>query len=111
GPVSSRLLVNCAGLYSDEIARLAGDEPGVRIIPFRGEYYLLRPESRSLVRNLIYPVPDPALPFLGVHFTRMLSGDVEAGPNAVLALAREGYRWLQVNAGELWETLAYPGFR
>lgn len=111
GAVACRLLVNCAGLYSDVVARLAGDDPGVRIVPFRGEYYLLRPERRGLVRNLIYPVPDPALPFLGVHFTRMVSGEVEAGPNAVLALAREGYSWGRLNARELWGTLRYAGFR
>jgi len=103
-------LVNCAGLYSDEVARLAGAAPDVRIIPFRGEYYMLRPDRRDLVRGLIYPVPDPAFPFLGVHFTRTVHGDVEAGPNAVLAFAREGYRLGQVNRGELFGTLGYRGF-
>jgi L-2-hydroxyglutarate oxidase len=88
GEVRCRYLVNCAGLQSDRVARLAGVEPGVRIVPFRGEYYELLPERRDLVRNLIYPVPDPELPFLGVHFTRMIAGGVEAGPNAVLASAR-----------------------
>jgi len=111
GPIRCRVLVNCAGLYSDHVARLAGDEPGVRIVPFRGEYYFLRPERQGLVRNLIYPVADPALPFLGVHFTRMISGQVEAGPNAVLALAREGYSWKHFHGQELREILKYPGFR
>jgi len=91
GTLRCRALVNCAGLHSDRIARLAGARPDVRIVPFRGEYYVLRPERRGLVRGLIYPVPDPDLPFLGVHFTRTVHGQVEAGPNAVLALAREGY--------------------
>jgi L-2-hydroxyglutarate oxidase len=90
GGIESRFLVNCSGLYSDEVARLMGVRPEVRIIPFRGEYYMLRSERRSLVKNLIYPVPDPEFPFLGVHFTRTVHGDVEAGPNAVLAFAREG---------------------
>src|SRR6185369_6736870 len=90
--IRCRGLVNCAGLQSDRIARLCGLDPGVRIVPFRGEYYELKPEQQSLVRNLIYPVPDPRFPFLGVHFTRRIGGGVEAGPNAVLALKREGYR-------------------
>lgn len=103
----ARALVNCAGLHSDRIARLAGDEPGLRIIPFRGEYYdLQRPE---LVRGLVYPVPDPAFPFLGVHLTRDLGGAVHVGPNAVLALAREGYRWSTVHPRELGSALSYPG--
>src|SRR3989454_12707449 len=110
GAFSSHFLVNCAGLYSDEVARLMGIQPEVRIIPFRGEYYMLRRERRSLVRNLIYPVPDPEFPFLGVHFTRTVHGDVEAGPNAVLAFAREGYRLTTVRAGELLGTLTYAGF-
>ena len=108
--VRARRLVNCAGLYADAVARLAGAAPDVRIIPFRGEYYLLRPERRHLVRGLIYPGPDPEFPFLGVHFTRTVHGDVEAGPNAVLAFAREGYRFGQVNLRELAETLGYRGF-
>lgn len=108
--VHARALINCAGLYADEIARRAGAAPGVRIIPFRGEYYFLRPERRHLVRGLIYPVPDPAFPFLGVHFTRTVHGDVEAGPNAVLAFAREGYTFGRVNVRELAGTLAYRGF-
>jgi L-2-hydroxyglutarate oxidase LhgO len=110
GAVQARRLVNCAGLYSDVVARLAGATPDVQIIPFRGEYYMLRPDRRSLVRGLIYPVPDPEFPFLGVHFTRTVHGDVEAGPNAVLAFAREGYRFAQVRPGELLGTLRFPGF-
>jgi L-2-hydroxyglutarate oxidase len=88
GMISCRFLINCAGLYSDRVARLCGVYPGVKIIPFRGEYYELVDQSRYLVRNLIYPVPDPELPFLGVHFTRMINGGIEAGPNAVFALIR-----------------------
>ena len=108
--VRAQRLVNCAGLYSDVVARLAGARTEVRIIPFRGEYYMLRPERRSLVRGLIYPVPDPEFPFLGVHLTRTVHGDVEAGPNAVLAFAREGYRFGRVSPRELAATLAYRGF-
>ncbi|MEV5437139.1 L-2-hydroxyglutarate oxidase [Streptomyces sp. NPDC052682] len=105
--VRGRVLVNCAGLYCDEIARLTGDEPGVRIVPFRGEYYeLARPH---LVRGLVYPVPDPAFPFLGVHLTRGVDGGVHVGPNAVPALAREGYDWGTVRLGELRSALAWPG--
>ncbi len=110
GPVRARHLVNCAGLYSDRVAAMMGIRPEVRIIPFRGEYYMLRPERRSLVRNLIYPVPDPEFPFLGVHFTRTIHGDVEAGPNAVLAFAREGYDLGTVRPLELAQTLGYAGF-
>jgi len=110
GPVESRVLINCAGLYSDEVARLMGVRPEVRIIPFRGEYYMLRPERRSLVKNLIYPVPDPEFPFLGVHFTRTVHGDIEAGPNAVLAFAREGYTLGTVRPAETLRMLGYPGF-
>ncbi len=109
--VTARHLVNCAGLYSDRVARLAGAEIDVQIVPFRGEYYMLRPERRELVRGLIYPVPDPEFPFLGVHFTRTIHGDVEAGPNAVLALAREGYTWGRVRPAELLATLGFSGFR
>lgn len=109
GEHSARLLVNCAGLHCDRIARLAGETPELRIVPFRGEYYMLRPERQQLVRNLIYPVPDPAFPFLGVHFTRMIHGGVEAGPNAVLAFAREGYTKSTVRLGDLADTLAFPG--
>jgi L-2-hydroxyglutarate oxidase LhgO len=107
--VDARFLVNCAGLYSDAIARMAGAEPDVQIVPFRGEYYMIRPERRELVRSLIYPVPDPEFPFLGVHFTNTVHGDVEAGPNAVMAFAREGYDLTRVNVRELAETLAYRG--
>ena len=110
GPVESRRLVNCAGLYSDRIARMAGADPEVQIIPFRGEYYMIRREREDLVRGLIYPVPDPEFPFLGVHFTRTVHGEVEAGPNAVLAFAREGYTFGRVRPGELAGTLTYPGF-
>jgi L-2-hydroxyglutarate oxidase len=109
--VVADLLVNCAGLHSDAVARMAGLRPRVRIVPFRGEYCELRPERRHLVRGLIYPVPDPALPFLGVHLTRMVDGSVHAGPNAVLALRREGYRWRDVSARELAGIVAFPGFR
>jgi L-2-hydroxyglutarate oxidase len=110
GEVRARQLVNCAGLQCDRVARLCGVDPGVQIIPFRGEYYQLRPEKEYLVRNLIYPVPDPNLPFLGVHFTRMVHGGVEAGPNAVLALRREGYRFLDFSFRDMWELVRYPGF-
>ncbi|EHR59102.1 L-2-hydroxyglutarate oxidase [Saccharomonospora cyanea] len=107
--VRADVLVNCAGLQSDRVARLAGLTPSARIVPFRGEYYELRPERRHLVRGLIYPVPDPALPFLGVHLTRMLDGSVHAGPNAVPALRREGYRWRDVSLGDLAEVVTFPG--
>ncbi len=103
--------INCAGLYSDKIAGLTNKEIDTRIIPFRGEYYMLKPEKRALVKNLIYPVPDPNFPFLGVHFTRMIDGGVEAGPNAVFAFKREGYHMSDVDAKELFESLAWPGFR
>ena len=108
--ITARRIVNCAGLYSDVIARLAGAPTEVQIIPFRGEYYFLRPERETLVRGLIYPVPDPEFPFLGVHFTRTIHGEVEAGPNAVLAFAREGYRWTSFKPGEFAGTLRYAGF-
>ncbi len=108
----ARLVVNCAGLYSDKIAQLAQrDAVDVRIVPFRGEYFKLKPEKEYLVKNLIYPVPDPNFPFLGVHFTRMVHGGVEAGPNAVLAFQREGYTKSDVNLKEFFETLAWPGFQ
>jgi L-2-hydroxyglutarate oxidase LhgO len=109
--VKATRLVNCAGLHSDTVARLAGAEVDLQIVPFRGEYYMLRPERRSLVKGLIYPVPDPEFPFLGVHFTRTIHGDVEAGPNAVLAFAREGYTWRRVRPVELLATLRFAGFR
>ncbi|RMF09946.1 MAG: L-2-hydroxyglutarate oxidase [Candidatus Neomarinimicrobiota bacterium] len=102
--------VNCAGLQADRVLAAGPAERPLRIVPFRGEYYSLKPESRSLVNNLIYPVPDPAYPFLGVHFTRDLSGAVEAGPNAVLAFAREGYRRSDVDWSDLWDVLSYGGF-
>jgi L-2-hydroxyglutarate oxidase LhgO len=108
--VAARWLVNCAGLYSDVVARMAGARPDVQIVPFRGEYYMLRPERAHLVRGLIYPVPDPRFPFLGVHLTRTIHGGVEAGPNAVLALAREGYTRWRVRPAEVAMLLAYPGF-
>jgi len=109
GELRCAVLVNCAGLHSDRIARLAGDDPGVRIIPFRGEYYELTKERRDLVRGLVYPVPDPAFPFLGVHLTRGVHGDVHVGPNAVPALAREGYDWRTVRPRDVAETVRFPG--
>ncbi len=108
---TTKLIVNCAGLYSDKVARLTVPDLNVKIIPFRGEYYKLKKEKEYLVKNLIYPVPDPNFPFLGVHFTRMAKGGVEAGPNAVLAFRREGYKKSQIHLGELAETLAWPGFQ
>jgi (S)-2-hydroxyglutarate dehydrogenase len=110
GAFATSSVINCAGLYSDRIARMAGDDPGIMIVPFRGEYYDLTPERASLVRALIYPVPDPRFPFLGVHFTRRITGRVDAGPNAVLALAREGYRHSDISARDLASSLAFPGF-
>ncbi len=106
----SRLVINCAGLYSDKIAKYTHQNVSVKIIPFRGEYYKIKSEKSHLVRNLIYPVPDPSFPFLGVHYTRMINGGIEAGPNAVLAFAREGYKKSQINLPELAETLTWPGF-
>ncbi len=106
---TAKLAINCAGLHSDRVARLSGSDPGVRIVPFRGEYYEVR--SPDLCRTLIYPVPDPALPFLGVHFTRGVDNHVHCGPNAVLALAREGYRRRDVVLRDVAETLMFPGFR
>jgi L-2-hydroxyglutarate oxidase len=108
GIVRARCAVNCGGLYSDRLARLAGRDPGCRIVPFRGEYYELRPAARHYCRNLIYPVADPQFPFLGVHFTRRIDGSRECGPNAVLALAREGYTWGQLDLRDLGEMLLYP---
>jgi (S)-2-hydroxyglutarate dehydrogenase len=110
GEYDARIVVNCAGLQSDRVTRLAGGRPPARIVPFRGEYFELVPQKRHLCRNLIYPVPDPAFPFLGVHFTRRIGGGVECGPNAVLALAREGYTKGTVNLRDMWETLTYGGF-
>jgi len=108
---TTKLVINCAGLYSDKVARMTVPNLNVKIIPFRGEYYKLTKEKEYLVKNLIYPVPDPNFPFLGVHFTRMAKGGVEAGPNAVLAFKREGYRKSDINLSELAETLAWPGFQ
>ena len=108
----TKLIINCAGLYSDKVAQWTQKEPlDVRIVPFRGEYFKLRPDKEYLVKNLIYPVPDPNFPFLGVHFTRMMKGGVEAGPNAVLAFKKEGYKKLGIDFKELWETLTWPGFQ
>lgn len=110
GEIKSRLLINCAGLYCDKIAEYTIPDLPVRIIPFRGEYYSIKKEKRSLVKNLIYPVPDPNFPFLGVHFTRRVDGEIEAGPNAVLAFRREGYKKSQINLKELFESLTWSGF-
>lgn len=109
GDFSGELLINCAGLHCDRVGELAGVKRDLRIVPFRGEYYKIRPEKQYLVRNLIYPVPDPKFPFLGVHFTRLIHGGIEAGPNAVLAFAREGYRKTDVNVRDLADALTYPG--
>jgi L-2-hydroxyglutarate oxidase len=111
GDFSARYVVNCAGLYSDRVARLAGDDPEIIVIPFRGEYYDLAPTRQSWVRALIYPVPDPRYPFLGVHFTRRIQGNVDAGPNAVLAFRREGYRFTDFDLNETMEVLMDHGFR
>ena len=110
GELRTSRVVNCAGLQSDRVARLAGVEPGLRIVPFRGEYYVVRAERAGLVRGLIYPVPDPALPFLGVHFTRSIDDVVEAGPNAVLALKREGYGWADISVRDIADWASFPGF-
>jgi L-2-hydroxyglutarate oxidase len=111
GDFYARYVVNCAGLYSDRVARMAGDDPGLIIVPFRGEYYDLAPARQSLVRALIYPVPDPRYPFLGVHFTRRIHGNVDAGPNAVLAFRREGYRFSDFDLAETMEIFTDSGFR
>ncbi len=111
GDFSARYVVNCAGLYSDRVARMAGDDPRMMLVPFRGEYYDLAAARQSFVRALIYPVPDPRYPFLGVHFTRRIQGNVDAGPNAVLAFRREGYRWRDFDLGETMEVFLDPGFR
>ena len=110
GDFEADYIVNCAGLHCDRVCSLAGDKPKLQIVPFRGEYYKLKPERQHLVRNLIYPVPDPRFPFLGVHFTRLIHGGIEAGPNAVLAFAREGYTKTKFSARDFIGTLAYPGF-
>jgi L-2-hydroxyglutarate oxidase len=108
--IEARQVVNCTGLFSDRIAKMSGQKMQEKIVPFRGEYYTLKPEAQHLCRTLIYPVPDPEFPFLGVHFTRMIEGGVECGPNAVLALAREGYTWKHISPRDLFESLTYPGF-
>jgi L-2-hydroxyglutarate oxidase len=110
GEFKARFLFNCAGLHCDRILKMAGEIRQSRIVPFRGEYFLLKPEARHLVRHLIYPVPDPKFPFLGVHFTRMIGGGVEAGPNAVLGLKREGYTWRDVDPGDLADVFSFSGF-
>ena len=110
GEFTADFLITCAGLHSDRVAEMSGERRDMRILPFRGEYYKIRPERQALVRNLIYPVPDPQFPFLGVHFTRLIHGGIEAGPNAVLALAREGYRKTDFHAGDLFDALTYGGF-
>lgn len=109
GEVTADVVVNCAGLYADRVAKLAGVDPPARIVPFRGEFYDLRPQRRDLVRGLIYPVPDPRLPFLGVHLTRMIDGSVHAGPNAVLATAREGYGWGRFSLRDVAGIVGWPG--
>jgi L-2-hydroxyglutarate oxidase LhgO len=111
GPVEAGVVITCAGLHSDRLARMTGGPVSPRIVPFRGRYHALSAEASGLVRGLVYPVPDPSFPFLGVHFTKQITGEVWTGPNAVLALAREGYRGWDVNRRDLWETLTYPGFR
>jgi len=105
----SDFIINCAGLHCDRVSALAGEVRATRIVPFRGEYFKIKPERSGLVRNLIYPVPDPTFPFLGVHFTRLIHGGVEAGPNAILATAREGYRKRDVNPADLWDAITFPG--
>jgi L-2-hydroxyglutarate oxidase len=111
GDFSAKHMVNCAGLYSDKIFAMCGENPDIRIIPFRGDYFLLNDTAASLCRSLIYPVPNPAFPFLGVHFTRGVYDEVDCGPNAVLAFAREGYTLKRINLRESWESLCYAGFR
>jgi (S)-2-hydroxyglutarate dehydrogenase len=110
GSFQARFLINCGGLHSDRVARSGGMETDMKIVPFRGEYYELKPEKRYLVKHLIYPVPNPAFPFLGVHYTRMIGGHVEAGPNAVLSLKREGYKKTDLNLRDFVEVMTYPGF-
>jgi (S)-2-hydroxyglutarate dehydrogenase len=109
GDYTADFVINCAGLHCDRLSMLAGEKREVRIVPFRGEYYKIKPERQRLVRNLIYPVPDPQFPFLGVHFTRLIHGGIEAGPNAVLALAREGYRKTDVKLADMWDALTFSG--
>jgi len=109
GEYGADFIVNCAGLHCDRVSAMAGELRSTRIVPFRGEYFKLKSERSHLVRNLIYPVPDPVFPFLGVHFTRLIHGGIEAGPNAILATAREGYRKSDVNLADLWDALTFPG--
>jgi L-2-hydroxyglutarate oxidase LhgO len=109
GDFQARFVITCGGLHADRLVRAAGQKPSAKIIPFRGEYYGIKKERQHLVRHLIYPVPDPKFPFLGVHFTRLIHGGIEAGPNAVLAFAREGYRWSNINPRDLAESLCFPG--
>lgn len=109
GNFSSKFVVTCGGLHSDRLVSASGQKPAAKVVPFRGEYYVLKKERQFLVRNLIYPVPDPKFPFLGVHFTRLIHGGIEAGPNAVLAFAREGYKWSTINLRDLAESLTFPG--
>lgn len=109
GEIKAKFLINCAGLYSDRVAKLGGINPEMKIIPFRGEYHELKPEKRYLVKHLIYPVPNPDFPFLGVHFTRLIDGNIHAGPNAVLSLKREGYKKTDFDLKEFWEIVTYPG--
>ncbi len=110
GPIKADHLINCGGLQSDRVARMCGMDPGLQIVPFRGEYYELVPDRQHLVKNLIYPVPDPRFPFLGVHFTRMVGGGIECGPNAVLAFKREGYSWSDFSLRDVFEMFTFPGF-
>jgi len=110
GSFHTKFIINCAGLHSDRVAKMAGFTPGMKIVPFRGEYFELKPEKRYLVKHLIYPVPNPNFPFLGVHFTRMIDGTIHAGPNAVLSLKREGYHKSDVDLKDLFDVLAYPAF-
>ncbi len=111
GDFTAKQVINCGGLFSDRVARMGGSKPESKIVPFRGEYYVLKPEAEHLCKALIYPVPNPEFPFLGVHFTRMIHGGVECGPNAVWAFAREGYTRTSINIGDLFEAATYPGFR
>lgn len=109
GELQAKFIVTCGGLHADRMVSAAGQKPAAKIVPFRGEYYQIKKERQFLVRHLIYPVPDPKFPFLGVHFTRLIGGGIEAGPNAVLAFAREGYKWTTVNPRDLAESLLFPG--
>jgi len=109
GTFRAKFVVTCGGLHADRLAKAAGLKPSAKIIPFRGEYFQIKKEHQYLVRNLIYPVPDPKFPFLGVHFTRLIHGGIEAGPNAMLAFSREGYKWSNINLRDLTESLFYPG--